>query len=155
MTSNMRRKTIINTMIQMALNITRVLLQHSPSPDERPLWLDGVLGGMPKSVFMTPGDSVRAGLHGAATMPPRSVWRCWVGAMECRLGTKLVQIGPETNVENMYISAKTLQITCFLGHCVLRWVILILCTHFHNDQLALFCVAKINYTLKFMCNISN
>ena len=69
----------------MAMNITRVLLQHSPNPDERPLRLDGMSGAMPESVFMAPGDSVRAGLRGAATMPPRSVWRCWVGAMECRL----------------------------------------------------------------------
>ena len=82
MTSNMRRKTIISTMIKMAMNITRVLLQHSPSPDERPLRLDGMSGAMPESVFMAPGDSVRAGSRGAATMPPKSVWRCWVGAME-------------------------------------------------------------------------
>ena len=95
MTSNMQRKTNINTMIKMAMNITRVLLQHSPSPDERPLRLDRVSGGMSESVFMAPGDSVRAGLRGAATMPPRSVWRCWVGAMECRLtyDTAMVNVG--------------------------------------------------------------
>ena len=42
------------------MNITRVLLQHSPSPDERPLRLGGMSGGMLESEFMAPGDSVRA-----------------------------------------------------------------------------------------------
>ena len=74
MTSNMRRKTIISTMIKMAMNITRVLLQHSPSPDEGPLRLGRMSGAMPECVFMAPGDSVRADLSGAAAMPPKFVW---------------------------------------------------------------------------------
>ena len=92
MTSNMRRKTIISTMIKMAMNITRVLLQHSPSPDEGPLRLDGMSGAMPESVFMAPGDSVRADLSGAAAMPLKLVWRSWFGAMECRL-KMMIKIG--------------------------------------------------------------
>ena len=35
--------------------------------------LDGMLGAMPESVFIAPGDSVRAGLSGATTMPPKLV----------------------------------------------------------------------------------
>ena len=73
----MQRKVIISTMMKMTMNITMVFLQHSPKVDECLGRLDGVSVRMLESVFMALGDSVRAGLRGAAAVPPGlSDWRC-------------------------------------------------------------------------------
>ena len=58
MTLNMRRKTIISTIIKTAINITNFLLQHSPSPNQGSLRLDRLSGAMLECVFMTVFDSV-------------------------------------------------------------------------------------------------
>ena len=64
-------------MTKMPMNITMAFLQHSLRVDECPGRLDGVSGGMLESVFRALGDSVRAGLCGAAAVPPGlSDWWC-------------------------------------------------------------------------------
>ena len=55
---NMRRKTIMSTIIKITMNDTKVLLQHSPSPNEGSLRLDRLSGAMLECVFMTVFDSV-------------------------------------------------------------------------------------------------